>query len=362
MTYGNVRILKRRKGIRPRAKTLPATADPTRVEAILTGSNYQVAARMWADQGYVFASRVIVDTGSAASLIQEELLPDGTTLNAADPSRWHLFDVNGGLLPIVGSVDLSICIESYRTSVTFGVVPRMSVPVLLGTDFTDVHMPAICGPQRYVRLLNGESVPILRYGRTVNTQPVEETASTPKPLGAGATLCLAKGVQLPPRSRGYVLVSTPFQGNGFVSTIDRVYHKHQVQVAPGPMTCGKGQSWWVEILNTSNQSRRLPAGMKIASICNHEGSITAVTNEQWEKLGTDLCQDTPPESAEKMPHEHRENVPKALHQSLDDVVQKHHKLWNGDLGLIKATEHRIRLKPGAKPVRLNPYRMGQASR
>jgi len=32
------------------------------------------------------------------------------------------------------------------------------------------------------------------------------------------------------------------------------------------------------------------------------------------------------------------------------------------LGSIKATEHRIALKPGPKPVRLNPYLMGPRTR
>jgi len=32
------------------------------------------------------------------------------------------------------------------------------------------------------------------------------------------------------------------------------------------------------------------------------------------------------------------------------------------LGSIKATEHRIELKPGSKPVRLNLYRMGPRTR
>lgn len=63
-----------------------------------------------------------------------------------------------------------------------------------------------------------------------------------------------------------------------------------------------------------------------------------------------------------MPHVQRENFPKALHRTLDEVIQKHHKLWNGDLELFKATEHPIWLEPGAKPVRLKPYRMGHASR
>lgn len=37
-------------------------------------------------------------------------------------------------------------------------------------------------------------------------------------------------------------------------------------------------------------------------------------------------------------------------------------MWSGALGLIKATEHILVLKPGANPVRLNPYRMGASSR
>jgi len=32
--------------------------------------------------------------------------------------------------------------------------------------------------------------------------------------------------------------------------------------------------------------------------------------------------------------------------------------WGGHLASIKATKHRIGLKPGSKPVRLNSYRMG----
>jgi len=43
-------------------------------------------------------------------------------------------------------------------------------------------------------------------------------------------------------------------------------------------------------------------------------------------------------------------------------MEKHRALWSGNLGSIKATEHRIQLNPGPKPVRLNPYRMGLRTR
>jgi len=40
------------------------------------------------------------------------------------------------------------------------------------------------------------------------------------------------------------------------------------------------------------------------------------------------------------------------------LLEKHQAVWSGNLGSFKATEHLIELKPGSKPVRISPYRMG----
>jgi len=45
------------------------------VVTILTGSNYQVASRVWLDAGRELALRGIFDTGSCVSLVREALLP-----------------------------------------------------------------------------------------------------------------------------------------------------------------------------------------------------------------------------------------------------------------------------------------------
>ena len=37
-------------------------------------------------------------------------------------------------------------------------------------------------------------------------------------------------------------------------------------------------------------------------------------------------------------------------------------MWNGQLGELKATEHRIHLSPGSNPVRQAPYRAGPLQR
>ena len=42
------------------------------------------------------------------------------------------------------------------------------------------------------------------------------------------------------------------------------------------------------------------------------------------------------------------------------VLQKHSSMWDGNLGTISATEHRIELEKGTKPVPSMPYRQGPA--
>jgi len=70
-----VRILSRPKGIRPRDAPLPKGVGGQNVVAILTGSNCQVASRVWLDTGRELTLRVIVDTGSCVFLVREALLP-----------------------------------------------------------------------------------------------------------------------------------------------------------------------------------------------------------------------------------------------------------------------------------------------
>jgi len=62
------------------------------------------------------------------------------------------------------------------------------------------------------------------------------------------------------------------------------------------------------------------------------------------------------------PHVHTSNVPEGLQPQVLSLLEKHRALWSGHLGSIKATQHRIELNPGSKPVRLNPYRMGPRTR
>ena len=99
----------------------------------------------------------------------------------------------------------------------------MSLPLLPGTDYTDVHVPNICGPKEYIQLLNGCKVPILRRGKTVLYARAEQPVKAGAASEADAKVRLAREVVLPPRSRGYVPVQTLFQGNGVITQRHQVY-------------------------------------------------------------------------------------------------------------------------------------------
>jgi len=83
----------------------------------------------------------------------------------------------------------------------------MSVSLLLGTDYTDVHVPNIFGPKGYIRLLNGCGVHILRRGKTVSYAR-EDQRKSGAASEADTKVRLVDEVVLPPRSRGYVPVQT----------------------------------------------------------------------------------------------------------------------------------------------------------
>jgi len=93
-----------------------------------------------------------------------------------------------------------------------------------------------------------------------------------------------------------------------------------------------------------------------------------VTPEQWEKFLRDDAPTAPVASSkpvgnrENDPPIAEENVPESRRGRLKALIDRHHGLWDGSLGTIKATELRMRLKPGAKPVRLHPYLMRPQSR
>jgi len=94
----------------------------------------------------------------------------------------------------------------------------------------------------------------------------------------------------------------------------------------------------------------------------YSGTVAAISREDWAAFSPSPT--TAPDATDPVekPHVHTSNVPEGLRPQVLAILEKHRALWRGHLGSIKATERRIELKPGSKPVWLNPNRMGPRTR
>ena len=318
-----IRIQSRPKGIRPRDAPLPNGQDGRNEVAILTGSNYQLASRIWFDAGCELALRVIVDSGSGVSLVREVVLTREMKVAPLDAATAQLFDVNGGLLPITGTVTLQVRVGTYTTPVTCGVVRGMSVPLLLGTDYTDVHVPNICGLKGYIQVLIVCKVAILRRGKTVSYAKADQPDKAGAASEADAKVRLAREMVLPPRSRGYVPVQTPYKENGVITQRQERYERHRVHVAKGTTDCTADQTWWVEVTHTGSTSKLLPKGMVLGHISAYSGTVAAISREECAAPSPSPA--TTPGATDPVEelHVHTSNVPEGLRRHVLSSLEKH---------------------------------------
>jgi len=237
-----------------------------------------------------------------------------------------------------------------------------SVPLPLGTNYTDVHVPDICGPKGHIQVQDGCKVPILRRGKTVSYAKAEQSGRAGAASEADAKERLAREVVLPPRSRGYVPVQTPFQGKGVITQRHQVYERHREHVASGNMDCTAKQTWWMEVTHTGSTSKRLPKGVVLDHMSAYSGTVAAISREEWASLSPTPA--TAPDVTDLVeePHVHTSNVPEGLGPQVLSLIEKHRALWGWHLGSIKATEHRIEFKSGSRPGRLSPNGMGPRTR
>ena len=154
----------------------------------MPSSSYKLAVGLFLTEGFDLTTRAILDTGSGPTLISRLLLPDDTELKPLGQWASMFHDVNGGWLPIVGSVCLGVALRGQTSYVSFGVVDNMSVPAVLGASFMDIATKNIATQDQHVALLNGTKVLIRRDGARKGHPIASVSAACACPQGATAKL------------------------------------------------------------------------------------------------------------------------------------------------------------------------------
>jgi hypothetical protein len=114
------------------------------------------------------------------------------------------------------------------------------------------------------------------------------------------------------------------------------------------------QPFSIKVLHTSTRDHVILKGMVSGHALPHPNGIIALTGEE-----SPAVTERPDVDGELWKEEL--DLAHLLTQQRETVFQllaKHRKMWDGRLGRVNATTHRIDLVPGAKPVHSQPYRPG----
>jgi len=318
----------------------------------MPSSSYKLVARLFLKEGFDLTTRAILDTGSDPTLISRQLLPDYTQLQPLGELASMFHDVNGGWLPIVGSVCLGVALGGQTSYICFGVVDNMSVPAILGTSFMDIATLSIATQEQHVELLNGTKVTIRKGGARKGHPVASVSAVCACPQGGTVKLRPAQKTWVQPGTSTHIFVKSNYTGHGFITGRPPLYHNHGIQVAQGPAIMVAGEPLTVQVIHLGAAPLRLTSDMTVGCIDPYEGLTYEVSPGELKERDVTSKE----EKEAPLPGVDVSSVPDEWSGALRALLKKLAPLWGGTLGLIRGVEHRIRLNPGAVPVRQHPYK------
>lgn len=379
----------------------------------MRGTHYVIMGSLGATAKAMRPIFIALDTCSGYNIIRRSALPSGwERLTIAEERLPALCDANGNPIKLDGAVQLRLRLANQVYSVTFIIAAQLSVDVILGTAFQNKHVRAIQCMARRVQLNSG-TIPIL----TPDEQTPEFLAENSERSGE-ASLCssadrvrksappyrirLAKAVTLPGFSQCAVRVSSDARGLCLIEPKHGVFVKYQVRASNGVFEAHPDRPTTLVVSNFGETPRKLPKGMVIAYATRSPVAIVSLDGPGARQLANCLHISEgrpapPPETdtaaavpladqpvttvtaepitkptPEPLPHPQKADWRGTVDLTeVDDhdlkpkimaMLEKHSSMWDGQLGCIRATDHRIELRPGTRPIRQQPYRTGFAKR
>jgi len=196
-------------------------------------------------------------------------------------------EVNGGWIPIVGSVCLGVALAVQTSYISFGVVDNMSVPAILGASFMDIATKNIATQEQHLELLNGTTVPIRRDDARKGHPIASVSAVCACPQEGTAKLRPAQKTCVQPGTIAHIPVKSTYTGHGFVTRRPPLYHNHGIQVAKGPAIMVASDPITVQVMHLGATPLRLTTDMTVGYIDPYEGPTCEVSpDELQERDGT----------------------------------------------------------------------------
>lgn len=340
-------------------------ADPV---CYLSTVNYKVEAELGPTVSTCRPVLTVFDTGAGPNLIRADLLPP-ELLERADRRRdvVNLASASNHRLKTKGIVTLTVRLGDFTVRQPFVVTEQLGADAILGTTFIDAHVDTIYIRKRCIQLEDGSVVRIEK--RRAAAPAHSRTSETPKvvrPPPKPMLLKVTQRVTLPARSETVVSVRCGLKGDILMGTHDKLYSARQVALSNGVATVRPNVPFAVRVANFSATPRILVKGQIVGHAEPMPGTVLAVQPDSPAKHDPSPGKNTTTDPAETGPPPVSDldlgHLSEEVRVKVRRMLEKHSSMWLGHLGTISVTQHRIEVKPGSKPVHMQPYRAGPKSR
>ena len=336
------------------------------------------------------------------NIVRQDALTDGwQTRVTRDTVLSTLGDANGRPLRLLGEIVLRIRFENTAYRVPFIVADKLAVEVIVGTCFMNRYVDAIECRIQTIRLNRGGTIAIFsRHGARCshegsnniqndnddqNDSPRNDDRITDAPFNKPHTIRMARTVMIPPMYQVAIPVVTKASGLVYIEPKLPVQTRYHVRTANGIHEVPPDFKFESVLANFSKNPQQLPKGMTIAYAKRNPLAILTFPNEVSTNLEavlnlpftTATANDSTNNESIHMNGLDEPTKPADWRDTTDlghidnyemrtkilTMLTKHEDMWTtGRLGEITATEHRITLEIGTKPIHSMPYRQGPAMR
>jgi hypothetical protein len=324
--------------------------------------NYKVCVYIGASATVLYPLQAVLYTGAGINLVPDDVLPaHWENMLLPDAAQPRITNASGRRMPARGVLILYVQVGNLLKRVRFYVTPGLGVPCILGYTFINLHVKSIHPKERRVDLNEGEPIAI-----TSGVSACQAVATSRECIPSNKVRTAQRTV-IPARCEAHVDVTTA------VSELCVLTHSSRTQVvslASGVADVRSNVPFRVRILNPSDRSITLSKGMVIGSASTCPQRIITVNPVVETPLTQfDEGNDTafPMETTDPVPTSWQEDV-KLDHLGSEErhevlrMLEPHQKMWDGHLGTVAATTHRIEVTAGSKPVHCQPYRAGARAR
>ena len=396
---------------------VPETPDG--LVCVLKSAQYVVSGSIGPTVRSMYSACITLDSGAGPCLIRPGCLPkDWKEYEDKTQEIPSLGDANGKRLKVTGAVRLRVRFGNHVYRQLFYVTPNLAVPVLLGTEFLNKYVRAILCMEQKVQFHNGPTLSIISSGTGDDPLQLEGSQFEPAPdeqptpdqekLSASAANILkrhkvttTKATRLPAYSQTWVPVTSEASGLVYLEPKFKLTATCRIATANGIIELEPGKPAKILVSNFSNKKVNLYKGTTVAFATRSPITVNELPTEQGTELAHKILAipnealltesearkevgedgnlepvvtanppEPPPQKSQaeddsdwrsKINLDHLED--KTLVPHIMAMLSKHSPMWQkGRLGKIDATEHRIELLPGTKPIRQAPYRQGPYKR